>query len=243
MPLELIKKWATCGGELRRYRHESTSTRTPMVFAVFVPPSPKGTPAPVLLWLSGLTCTDENFAQKAGAAFPVASELGIALVLPDTSPRGASVEGIPGAKEAWDFGVGAGFYVDATQAPWSDNWNMGSYISKELPALLKAELSGELDVARISISGHSMGGYGALQTALRHPGTYKSVSAFSPISHPSACPWGKKAFTNYLGSDEEVWKAWDPTFLVKGYTGPPLNILIDCGAADEFYINGQLLPE
>ena len=212
-----------------------------MIFAVFIPPSP--TPVPVLFWLSGLTCTDENFAQKAGAAFPVASSKRIALVLPDTSPRGSTVEAIPGAKESWDFGVGAGFYVDSTQAPWSEHWKMSSYVTKELPGLLRAELGSVLNLDKCSISGHSMGGYGALSLFLRNPGMYKSVSAFSPIAHPSACPWGKKAFSKYLGENEEAWKEWDPTNLVASYTGPAFNVLLDCGAADEFYINKQLLPE
>jgi S-formylglutathione hydrolase len=247
--MDLIKRWKTCGGELRRYTHASSSTGTQMTFAVFLPPTPSpgssgaAGRAPVLYWLSGLTCTDENFSQKAGAAFPAAAGCGLAIVLPDTSPRGADVGKIEGAAASWDFGVGAGFYVDATQAPWSANWRMQTYVTKELPALLRAHLGGELDVDRCSLSGHSMGGFGALQLALRHPGAYRSVSAFAPIAHPSACPWGKKAFTNYLGADEAAWAAYDPTELVKGYTGPPLHIKIIQGDADEFFTAGQLRPD
>ena len=242
--IQLIKQWKTCGGELRRYTHASTSTSCPMTFAIFVPPTPAGSaPPPVLFWLSGLTCSDENFAQKAGAAFPAAAAAGIALVLPDTSPRGAPAAQVEGATASWDFGIGAGFYVDATAAPWSAQWRMQAYVCEELPALLKAHLGSEVDVGRCAISGHSMGGFGALQCALRHPGQYRSVSAFAPIAHPSACPWGKKAFTNYLGADPAAWAAYDPTDLISRYAGPPLHIKITCGAADEFYAAGQLLPE
>jgi len=180
---------------------------------------------------------------KAGAAFPAASDLKIALVLPDTSPRGAKPESIPGAKESWDFGIGAGFYVDAKQSPWSEHWNMSTYVTKELPALLKAELGGKLNVDKCSVAGHSMGGHGALSLFLRNPGLYKSVSAFSPIAHPSACPWGKKAFSNFFGEAEGDWAAWDSTLLANKYQGPPFDVLIDCGAADEFYLSKQLLPE
>ena len=249
--MELVKQWKTCGGLLRRYTHASTATATPMTFSVFTPPARAGAPAapaPVLFWLSGLTCTDENFAQKAGAAFHAAAAEGVALVLPDTSPRGAAAAAVPGAAEAWDFGIGAGFYVDATAAPWSAHWRMHTYVTEELPALLQAQLGGELALARCAIAGHSMGGLGALMCALRRPGQYVSASALAPIAHPSASPRGQKAFSRYLGEApgggaSAAWAQHDPTALVASYAGPPLHLKVTCGAADEFYVGKQLLPE
>lgn len=249
MTLELVKQWRVFDGELRRYRHTSSAVGVPMVFAVFVPPAALagGAPAPVMLWLSGLTCTDENFSQKAGA-FGAAAQHGVAIVMPDTSPRGDAVVAAcgPDVNSSWDFGIGAGFYLDATQAPYSTHFKMYSYVTQELPALLANELSRELDASRMSVSGHSMGGYGALQLALRNPGRFRCATAFCPISHPSAAPWGEKAFTRFLGSREEAGAAWaahDPTELVKGYSGPALHLVIDQGAADEFLEKGQLRPD
>ena len=239
--MELIKSWKTCGGELRRYKHASAATAGAMTFAVFLPPG--AVSAPILYFLSGLTCSDENFSQKAGAAFPAAAAAGIAIVLPDTSPRGEAVAAIEGVAAAWDFGLGAGFYVDATQAPYAAHFRMATYVTEELPALLRAHLGAELDVGRAAISGHSMGGLGALACALRRPGAYRSASAFAPIAHPSACPWGRKAFSGFLGADEAAWAAYDPTALVAAYKGPALHLKIVCGTADDFYKQGQLLPE
>lgn len=208
-----------------------------MTFTIYLPPAAlTGTRVPVLYWLSGLTCTDENFITKAGAQRAAAAH-GIALVCPDTSPRGAGVEG---ETASWDFGVGAGFYVNATQDPWSKFYRMYDYVTEELPALVKAQFP--VTEAQ-SISGHSMGGHGALICALKNPSRYRSVSAFAPICNPTQCPWGRKAFSGYLGPDEEEWKKYDATELVKAYKGPDLHILVDQGTADSFYTGGQLLPE
>jgi S-formylglutathione hydrolase len=198
---------------------------------------------PALWWLSGLTCTDENFMQKAGAQ-RLAAELGLALVAPDTSPRGDAVPGDPGG--GWEFGHGAGFYVDATEAPWATHYRMHSYVVHELPELVEAELP--ISRERRGICGHSMGGHGALVAALRHPGRYRSVSAFAPIAHPSQCPWGRKAFGHLLGADPAAWAAWDACRLLEGGTtlrglaGEPLPLLIDQGMADSF-LSEQLQPE
>lgn len=201
-----------------------------MRFGVFMPPQAAAgaVSVPVLYWLSGLTCTEENFVIKAGAQ-RVAAELGIAIVTPDTSPRGLD---LAGETDSYDFGTGAGFYVDATQEPWSRNYHMYSYVTQELPCLIAANFS--VDPARVGIFGHSMGGHGALTLALRSPHIYKSVSAFAPISSPMRCPWGEKALTGYLGPDREAWRDYDATELIKvrGWTGPPL--LIDQGSSDQF---------
>ncbi|MFT5064313.1 MAG: S-formylglutathione hydrolase [Gammaproteobacteria bacterium] len=223
------------GGLLGRYQHESISTNTPMNFAVFMPPQAADRPVPVLYWLSGLTCNDENFCQKAGA-FTLAAELGLAIVCPDTSPRGTD---LPGEHDSWDFGSAAGFYLTATHAPWSGHYNMFDYVTQELPALVEKQFAVS---GKRSISGHSMGGHGALVCALKNPGVYQSVSAFAPISNPSKCPWGEKAFSNYLGSDQAAWSAWDATELVAN-AAEKLPLLIDQGGADDFYSQGQLLPE
>jgi len=222
------------GGLYRRYVHQSAPCRCKMTFGVFTPSDTVA--SPVLVFLAGLTCTDENFAQKAGA-FRVAAELGLALVMPDTSPRGLDVAG---EAEAWDFGVGAGFYLNATEQKWAA-WRMDDYVSTELPACL-ASLPG-LDVSRLSLMGHSMGGHGALVLALRSPLRYRSVSCFAPICHPSVVPWGVKAFTGYLGSDGAAWKAYDATELLKSHTGPAFPLLVDVGSADNFLAAGQLKPE
>jgi len=208
-----------------------------MKFGIFLPSQAKPeAPAPTLYFLSGLTCTHENFVTK-GNGQKAAAETGVVIVCPDTSPRGVPVEG---DDENWDFGTGAGFYVDATVEKWATNYNMYTYVTEELPALIEANFP--VSGAK-SITGHSMGGHGALICALKNPGLYKSVSAFSPICHPSECPWGVKAFTGYLGESTEAWAAYDATALVASYDGPPLDVLIDCGKADGFYEKKQLLPE
>jgi len=205
-----------------------------MKFAVYTPPG-KGS-FPVLYWLSGLTCTEENFITKAGAQ-RVASELGLVIVAPDTSPRG---EGVPDDPDkAYDFGLGAGFYVDATVAPWSKHYKMYSYITRELPALIEKEFP--VDASRAGIFGHSMGGHGAMTIHLKNPGTFKTCSAFSPIVAPSQVPWGKKALSNYLGKDESKWAAYDATRLVAARASKA-EILIDQGTADNFLAE-QLRPE
>ncbi|MGL4408171.1 MAG: S-formylglutathione hydrolase [Zoogloea sp.] len=234
-PLTLLSENRAFGGWHRRYEHLAHSTRCPMRFAVYLPPQAEHGPVPVLYWLSGLTCTDENFMQKAGAQ-RVAAELGIALVAPDTSPRGADVPGDPDG--AWDFGHGAGFYLNATQAPWAQHYRMHDYVVDELPALIEAHFP--VSTAR-AISGHSMGGHGALVCALRNPGRYRSVSAFAPICHPSQVPWGHKALGRYLGENPSAWATWDSCALIAaGAELPPIKV--DQGAADSFLAT-QLQPE
>lgn len=226
------------GGKLYKLTHASSSTNTDMNVNVFVPG--KLGKVPVLVYLSGLTCTPNNATEKSFLQY-FAAKYGFAVVFPDTSPRGANIEG---ENDSWDFGTGAGFYVDATQEPWSKNYNMYSYVHKELPAKLAAHFS-NLDFTNVSITGHSMGGFGALAGFLKNPGQYKSVSAFAPISNPSQCPWGEKNFGNYLGSDKHAWYLYDPTVLIKQYSheNQP-DILIHQGGADGFYAkDGQLLPE
>jgi len=221
------------GGWQIRYQHRSSVLDCDMIFGVFLPPQAESARVPVLYWLSGLTCTDENFAQKAGAQ-RLAAELGLAIVCPDTSPRGTD---LPGEHDDWDFGSGAGFYVNATQAPWSGHYRMFDYVNKELPALVEAELP---VTDKRSVSGHSMGGHGALMCALKDPQSYQSVSAFAPICHPSETPWGVKAFSQYLGDDRNVWQEWDATQLVCNVE-KQLPILIDQGADDDF-LGDQLKP-
>lgn len=204
-----------------------------MSFGVYLPAQAETGPLPVLYWLSGLTCTDENFATKAGAQ-RLASELGLAIVCPDTSPRGTD---LPGEHDDWDFGSGAGFYVNATEAPWLAHYNMYDYVSKELPDLVEAALP--ISDQR-SVSGHSMGGHGALMCALKDPQRYLSVSAFAPICHPSETPWGIKAFSHYLGEDRNTWQQWDATQLVDSVE-KQLPILIDQGTDDEF-LGEELKP-
>jgi S-formylglutathione hydrolase len=242
--MELLTENRCFGGLNRRYRVRSEELAGDTVFAVFLPPEAlEGLRVPALYWLSGLTCTDENFMQKAGAQ-RLAAELGLALVAPDTSPRGEAVPGDP--EGSWDFGHGAGFYVDASQEPWSRHYRMQSYVSTELPELLEAQLP--LDPARRGISGHSMGGHGALVTAIRHPGRYSSVSAFAPIANPSRCPWGRKAFSHLLGNDPQEWQAWDASALLAAGRGPQgpdgqlLPMLVDQGSADGF-LESQLHPQ
>ncbi|BES95340.1 Hypothetical protein NTJ_08149 [Nesidiocoris tenuis] len=236
MSLKQLKVNKSFGGLQKVYSHDSSVLGCTMKFAVYLPPNADSAKLPVIYWLSGLTCTEENFMIKAGAQ-QYASRHSIILVMPDTSPRGCK---IPGEDDSYDFGTGAGFYVDATEEPWKANYNMYSYITEELPALINAEFPA--DAQRQSIMGHSMGGHGALICYLKNPGKYRSVSAFSPICNPTQCPWGKKAFKGYLGPDEESWKEYDATCLVAKYDGPPTDILIDQGTDDEF-LKDQLFPD
>jgi len=231
--IESVKEF---GGYLKRYVHDSESCHCEMIFSVYLPPQAEAGEVPVLYWLSGLTCNDDNARVKAGAQ-RYAAEHGVALVFPDTSPRGGDV-----ANEAdrYDLGQGAGFYVNATQAPWATHYQMYDYITKELPVLLEANLP--LLPGVKSISGHSMGGHGALICALKNPASYKSVSAFSPICNPVNCGWGIGCFDAYLGEDANTWQAYDATALVDA-GAKVADILIDQGTADEFYDEKQLLPE
>ncbi|MVW72634.1 MULTISPECIES: S-formylglutathione hydrolase [unclassified Bordetella] len=235
--LELISQHRCFGGWQRFYRHASSEIGLPMRFSVFLPPHAERGPVPVLFYLAGLTCTEETFMIKGGAQ-RLAAELGMMLVAPDTSPRGA---GVPGEDADWDFGTGAGFYLDATTSAWRPHYRMESYVTKELYAIATGQLPG--DPARTGIFGHSMGGHGALVLALRHPDKFRSVSAFAPIAAPTRCPWGKKAFEGYLGTDTEAWKAYDASELMARAQRPfPEGILIDQGLADGFLAE-QLYPE
>ena len=232
--MEVISRNRCFGGELQRVRHASAACNCDMVFAIFLPPQAERQRVPVLYWLSGLTCTDENFMQKAGAQ-RVAAELGIAIVCPDTSPRGTD---LPGEHDSYDFGSGAGFYVNATQPPWDEYYNMYDYVTRELPELVEAHFP--LTASR-GISGHSMGGHGALVCHLRNPARYRSVSAFAPICHPSGCSWGQKALSAYLGDDRDDWARYDAALLI-GHAEEKLPMLIDQGTADIF-LSDQLKPE
>ncbi|MCJ7798638.1 MAG: S-formylglutathione hydrolase [Polaromonas sp.] len=230
IPPQLLNEHACFGGVQRFYQHDSREIGLPMKFSVFLPPQAVPGPVPALVYLAGLTCSEETFMIKAGAQ-RLAAELGLALIAPDTSPRGANV---PGEADSWDFGTGAGFYLDATQAPWSQHYRMESYLTAELLPLLAGTLP--IDAGRIGITGHSMGGHGALTLALRHPDVFKSVSAFAPICAPSQCPWGQKAFAAYLGADESGWLAHDAAALMATRPAAPSpgGILIDQGLADQF---------
>ncbi|NQY01964.1 MAG: S-formylglutathione hydrolase [Halieaceae bacterium] len=223
-------------GEQLRFKHQSQTLGCEMVFSLYLPPQAKTQKVPLLYWLSGLTCTDENFVHKAGAQ-RYAAEHGIAILCPDTSPRGDDVP--DDAEGAWDFGKGAGFYVNATQAPWSSHYRMYDYVTQELPEIAAGFDS--LDSARCSISGHSMGGHGAMVIALRNPGTYTSVSAFSPIVAPTQCPWGEKALGNYLGEDHSEWANYDACALIAAGASQ-LPLLVDQGEADDF-LEEQLRTE
>ena len=236
--LELLSSHACHGGQQRFYRHESKTIGLPMQFSVFLPPHAQHGRVPALFYLAGLTCTEETFPIKAGAQ-RFAARLGMALISPDTSPRGANIEG---ETENWDFGVGAGFYVDATREPWSKHYKMYSYVRDELRHAVLAELP--IDGGRLSICGHSMGGHGALVLALRNPGLYQSVSAFAPISAPMRCPWGQKAFFGYLDDDREAWRQYDASELVvrAGAARFEEGILVDQGIADKFRVE-QLHPD
>ncbi|PTB22283.1 S-formylglutathione hydrolase [Trinickia symbiotica] len=235
--LDLVEEHACHGGVQRMYRHQSAAIGLPMRFSVFLPPQANAGRVPGLFYLAGLTCTDETFPIKAGAQ-RFAAELGLALISPDTSPRGA---GLPGETDSWDFGVGAGFYVDATQAPWSKHYRMYTYVRDELRDAVTSSLP--IDGARLGIFGHSMGGHGALMLALRNPDLYRSVSAFAPIAAPMRCPWGEKAFSGYLGADREAWKAYDASELVAHASRRfDEGILVDQGLADPF-LERELYPE
>lgn len=238
MPITTISQNKCFEGIQGVYSHTSPETGCTMRFGAFMPPQATNGSmlVPVLYWLSGLTCTEENFIIKAGAQ-RVAAELGIAIITPDTSPRGLD---LPGEADSYDFGRGAGFYVDATQAPWSQNYRMYSYITQELPWLIAANFL--VDPARVGVFGHSMGGHGALVLALRNPKSYKSVSAFAPIASPMQCPWGEKALSGYLGLDRDAWREYDATALIeaRGWRGPPL--LVDQGTKDQF-LEAQLKPQ
>ncbi|WP_422595498.1 S-formylglutathione hydrolase [Pseudomonas sp.] len=236
MALENLSCQKSFGGWHKRYRHSSALLGCDMRFSIYLPPqAERGVPLPVLYWLSGLTCTDETFMQKAGAQ-RMAAELGLVIVAPDTSPRGPEVP--DDAEGAWDFGLGAGFYLNASQQPWARHYQMHDYVVQELPALVEAHFPVS---QRRGISGHSMGGHGALVCALRNPGRYQSVSAFAPITNPLNCPWGEKAFSGYLGENRNSWREWDACALLAG-AQERLPMLIDQGDCDEFLL-AQLQPE
>lgn len=234
MTASLVAQYRVAGGWLRRYRHFSQVLGCDMIFALFTPPQAEQQPVPLLWWLSGLTCTDENFCQKAGA-FGAAADLGLAILCPDTSPRGLD---LPGEHDSFDFGSGAGFYLNARCEPWRQHYRMYDYLLHELP-----EVAGQLFAfnGRQSISGHSMGGHGALVLALNQPQRFASVSAFAPIVHPMDCPWGQKAFRGYLGEDPDSWRQFDSCELI--LQGARLkHLLIDQGDADAF-LTEQLKPQ
>lgn len=233
--LRLISESRCFEGVVGFYSHDSDTCQSEMQFAVYLPPQAETKPVPILYFLSGLTCTTENFMVKAGAQ-RFAAQYGIMLVVPDTSPRNT---GIPGEADDWDLGTGAGFYVDAIVAPWSQHYHMYSYVVEELPDLIAQQFPVQPD--RQGIFGHSMGGHGALICALRNPDRYRSVSAFAPIVAPMRCPWGQKAFTHYLGSDQSQWQAYDASELVRTHRHPQ-RILIDQGLADPF-LTEQLRTE
>ena len=232
--METVKSHVVHGGTLRYLKHDSATTGTPMTLSVFVPAG-EG-PFPVLIWLSGLTCTEDNFTTKAGA-YKAAAEHGVIIVAPDTSPRGEGVADDP----AYDLGQGAGFYVDATEAPWAPHFRMESYVTGELIELIDAQFP---TMKTRSVFGHSMGGHGALTLALRHPELFRSVSAFAPISSPTRCPWGEKAFSAYLGEDRAEWAKHDAALLIEGGAAKGVfdDILVDQGDADSF-LTDQLKPE
>ena len=234
--LSLKSEYRCFDGKVAYYTHYSDSCNCQMNFAVYLPPQALSQPVPILYYLSGLTCTEENFITKAGAQRD-AAELGIMLVAPDTSPRNT---GIAGEDDTWDLGSGAGFYVDATVEPWQKHYQMYTYVTQELPALIAENFSVKTD--RQSIFGHSMGGHGALICALKNPQQYLSVSAFAPIAAPINCPWGEKLFTAYLGTDKSQWAEYDASWLIEK-TQLNSTILIDQGMDDNFYQQGQLLPE
>ena len=236
MSLDIVSENKAHGGRQLVVKHESTSTRTDMTFSIFLPPQAEERACPVVWYLSGLTCTHANVTEK-GEYRAACAELGLIFVAPDTSPRGEGVPGDPA--RSWDFGLGAGFYVDATEAPFDRNYRMWTYVTEELPALVTAEFP--IDMARQGITGHSMGGHGALTVALRHPDRFRSVSAFAPIVAPGQVPWGEKALSGYLGSDRAAWRNHDAVALIED--GARVSeILVDVGEADPF-IEKELRPE
>lgn len=234
MSVQLLKSHKTFNGLTQFWEHDSSSTKTKMKFSTFIP---SGKLNGCLVWLSGLTCTDENFITKAGAQ-KYLERAGLMVICPDTSPRGLQ---LPGEHDSYDFGSGASFYVDATVPGYADHYRMYTYIASEIPQLLQDHFKVPED--KISVMGHSMGGHGALVIGLRNPQVFQSVSAFSPITNPTKCPWGQKALPGYLGADGTAWQKYDATELVKGGTRHPHQILIDQGTKDEFYEKKQLLPE
>jgi S-formylglutathione hydrolase len=236
MALETLSEQRCFGGTQSVHRHASAAIGLPMKFSLYLPPQARQGRVPVVYFLAGLTCTEETFMIKAGAQ-RVAARLGLALVAPDTSPRDT---GIAGEADDWEFGSGAGFYLDATQAPWSKHFRMATWVADELPALVAANFP--VDASRTGISGHSMGGHGALTLALRHPGRYKSCSAFAPIVAPSQVPWGQKAFPRYLGEDRAAWAAHDACALIAAGHRFAGALLVDQGEADKFLAT-QLQPE
>ncbi len=237
--MQQIDEHKVFGGWQRRYTHASSACHCEMTFSVFFPPQAQAGPVPVVYWLSGLTCTDENFVNKAGAQ-RAAADLGLALVAPDTSPRGDDVAD----DDAYDLGKAASFYVNATQQPWAAHYQMYDYVVDELPQLLAQEFAETLDLSREAISGHSMGGHGALVVGLRNPRRYRAISAFAPVCAPTEVPWGEKAFSAYLGDEREAWRAYDATALLSaapdGASLPP--IVVEQGEADGF-VAEQLRPE
>ncbi|MCF6301708.1 MAG: S-formylglutathione hydrolase [Devosiaceae bacterium] len=233
--MKVISEQKCFGGTQGFYTHKSKACNGTMRFGVFVPPQAKDGPVPVLTWLAGLTCTEETFVIKAGAQ-RVAAELGLILVTPDTSAR---AQNIAGEDDDWDFGTGAGFYLDATEQPWCQAYNMQTYVTKDLQQVVGENFSA--DLSRQGIFGHSMGGHGALTLHLKYPELYKSISAFAPICAPMSCPWGKKAFSNYLGADQSDWVAYDASELIRQCSSNA-TILVDQGLADQF-LEEQLLPQ
>ena len=234
MTIETLSENKAFGGTQGVYRHASRATGTDMTFSVFVPPQAEHGPCPVLWYLSGLTCTHANVTEK-GEYRAACAEHGIVFVAPDTSPRGEGVAD----DDSYDMGQGAGFYVDATQEPWPPHFMMRSYIEEELPALIAGQFP--VDMARQGITGHSMGGHGALTIGLRNPGTYRSISAFAPIASPLNCPWGEKALSGYLGDDRAAWREYDACALIEDGARAP-GLLVDQGTADQFLVE-QLKPE
>ncbi|CAO3647002.1 unnamed protein product [Cunninghamella blakesleeana] len=228
MSLNELSRNKVFGGNLIKYEHGSNELECNMKFNIFLPKEAQHHSVPAIYFLSGLTCTEDNFIQKSGAIAEAAKH-GIALIAPDTSPRGVSIEG---DNDSWDFGTGAGFYLDATAPKWDKHYRMYSYITKELPTLINDQLP--IDGSRVSIMGHSMGGHGALTIYIKNPTEYKTVSAFSPIANPINCPWGKKAFSGYLGDDQEQWKKYDTVELLKEYKNLNVDVLVDVGTADNF---------
>jgi len=234
--VKLVSEYRCFGGKQRVYVHDATETRCPMRFGLFLPPQAESSRVPVLFWLSGLTCTEENFITKAGAQ-RVAAELGLALVVPDTSPRGL---GYPGEADHYDFGLGAGFYVDATREPWAKGYRMYSYVARELWDLVGSRFP--LDSTRAGIFGHSMGGHGALVIGLRNPAQFRSLSAFAPISSPTRCAWGEKAFAGYLAEGRDSWGEYDASVLIASRGWPGGTIRVDQGEQDSF-LEKQLRPD
>ncbi|CAO3628764.1 unnamed protein product [Mucor fragilis] len=238
MSIKEVSRNKCFGGHVVKYEHHSEELNCDMKFNVFLPKEASEQKVPAIYFLSGLTCTEDNFIQKSGA-MAEAAKFGIALIAPDTSPRGVSIEG---DSDSWDFGTGAGFYLDATEAKWAKHYRMYSYIVKELPHLVYEQLP--IDESRVSVMGHSMGGHGALTIHIKNPTRFKTASAFSPIANPINCPWGQKAFSNYLGTDDkEAWKKYDTVELLKTHMNERLNILVDVGTADGFLEKELLIDQ